>query len=136
MRITVVAARFEGSGLDAAETSETVGHRQYRFSGDARPTMPLSAGEVGEVGEITAEVLAPGSVDPNSDTPLTLEALSLVDAKLIVRQSGKPPAPTPVGQATPKSMKPVTPGAAGSPGPLVWAAIAVVLAVTGYFVFK
>lgn len=131
--ITVVAARFEGTGLDAAATDDAVGHRQFRFSGEARLTMPLSPGELGE---ITAEVMMPGSVDPNALTPVeSVASVDILDMKLIVRKSGnKPPPLSAMDKATPKSVKRVTSNS--GPGPLVWAAIAVALAVVGYFVLQ
>ena len=131
--ITVVAARFEGAGLESAATDDAVGHKQFRFSSDARATMPLSAGDVGE---ITAEVMSPGSVDPNALTPVEpIAAIELAEMKLIVRQSGNKPPPLPaVDKVTPKAMQAVP--SSGGPGPLVWAAIAVVLAVVGYFVIQ
>ncbi|MBI2797166.1 MAG: Stp1/IreP family PP2C-type Ser/Thr phosphatase [Gemmatimonadetes bacterium] len=131
--ITVVAARFEGAGLDSAATSDAVGHRQFRFSGEARATMPMSPGELAET---TAEVVAPGSVDPNALTPVeAIEAIEITDLKLIVRQSGNKPPPAAISEKpTPRKNPAATTGS--GPGPLVWAAIAIVLAVVGYFVIQ
>ncbi len=55
--ITVVAARFEGEGLGQVGVGDAVGHRNYRFSGEARATMPMGSEELPP--NATAEVRMP-----------------------------------------------------------------------------
>ena len=44
--ITVITARFEGDGLQPPDALDSVGHRPYVSPSDARPTMPVDAGDV------------------------------------------------------------------------------------------
>lgn len=130
--ITVVAARFEGEGLQAAAESDSVGHRQFRFGGDARATMPMSPAEVGA---ITAEVPAMGPVvatAPPPDEPA--EALTFDESKMIVRQSGHRTTPKPAAKAVPTPTKGAPISLPKGPNWLVWAGIAVVVGIAGYFI--
>lgn len=125
--ITVVAARFEGEGLDHARDIDEIAHRNYRFSADARATMPLGAMDI-PVGA-TAEVRAPNvrvdqhavtpvagmpvisEEDANRPTPRSTPLLSTLDASLVKEPSG--------------------------PGVMAWVAGAVVIALAaGFFFFR
>ncbi len=44
--ITVIAARFEGDGLQPASANDDVAHRAYVSPSEMRPTMPVDAGSV------------------------------------------------------------------------------------------
>ncbi len=46
--ITVITARFEGSGLLPPETADFVGHQPYVSPAEARATMPVSAATIAE----------------------------------------------------------------------------------------
>jgi protein phosphatase len=46
--ITVIAARFEGEGLQPAAASDFVGHRPYVSPAEARATMPVSAATIAQ----------------------------------------------------------------------------------------
>ena len=125
--ITVVAARFEGEGLDHASERDEIAHRNYRFGVDARATMPLGAMDI-PVGA-TAEVRAPfvrvdqhavtpvagmpviSEEDANRPTPRSTPLLSTLDASLVKEPSG--------------------------PGVMAWVAGAVVIALAaGFFFFR
>ncbi|MBI3790357.1 MAG: Stp1/IreP family PP2C-type Ser/Thr phosphatase [Gemmatimonadetes bacterium] len=116
--ITVVAARFEGEGLEHAADGDAVGHRNYRFSGDARATMPLGAVE--DPVTMTAEVPTPTvRVDSMAPTPVTgMPVISEEEANR----------PTPKSIPAMKKL-PAEPAASeGGRGVMFWAAVAVVVA--------
>ena len=63
--ITVVAARFDGEGLDAASGSDDVGHRVFQLESEARTTMPvavISDDDLAPTLEISAESPSPPSM--------------------------------------------------------------------------
>ncbi len=121
--ITVVAARFEGEGLGHVSANDAVGHRNYRFSGEARPTMPLGSGELPP--NATAEVRAPiVRVDTMAPTPV-------LGMPVLTEEEANRPTP----RATPALKGPDLSGAtalmkdAGGGGIMMWVGIAVALAI-------
>ncbi len=123
--ITVVAARFEGEGLSHASVGDAVGHRNYRFSGEARPTMPLGAGATPV--NATEEVRVPTvRVDQSALTPVV--GAPVIGGSLTEEEANRP---TP--RATPALAKSVA-GAASIPkdggsGIMMWVGIAAALAI-------
>ena len=67
--ITVVAARFDGAGLAQAKSEDHVGHRSFRPSGEARPTMPMTSAETDSLSERTTAETAAAVVSSMADTP-------------------------------------------------------------------
>ena len=128
--ITVVAALFEGDGLESVSSADSVGHRQFRFSSEARATMPMSPGEVGA---ITAEVVAQRVTDPTSQAAVAAaEPVSLLDAKLIVRQSGKRTTPLTPTKPTPDAPFPGAVELPKGPNWTLWIGIAIVVGIVGW----
>ena len=123
--ITVVAARFEGEGLGHASVGDAVGHRNYRFSGEARATMPLGAGETPV--NMTEEVRVPTvRVDQSAVTPVL--GVPIIGGSLTEEEANRP---TP--RSTPALGKGVA-GAASIPkdggsGVMMWVGIAAALAI-------
>jgi protein phosphatase len=122
--ITVVAARFEGEGLGRVSAGDAVGHRNYRFSGDARATMPIGAVEEA-VPTTTTDMPAPAMrVDQHAITPV-------MGAPVISEELANRP--------TPREVPPVAAAAEaeGGRGVMFWVAVAIVIALAaGAFFFK
>ena len=82
--ITVVAVRFDGNGLEIAESAESVGHRVYTSEAEQRVTMPVDAKVIPADEQIVSNA-GPGPMAniagrrPTPDTPYqapTIAALS------------------------------------------------------------
>ena len=58
--ITVVAVRFDGSGLEIAEGAESVGHQVYTSEADQRVTMPVDAKVIPPADEQIVSNAGPG----------------------------------------------------------------------------
>ncbi|MGH7655000.1 MAG: Stp1/IreP family PP2C-type Ser/Thr phosphatase [Gemmatimonadaceae bacterium] len=64
--ITVIAVRFDGSGLDVASAGEDVGHQAYMSQSDSRVTVPVDLGVVHAL-----DPDAHANVLPTDDRPTT-----------------------------------------------------------------
>ncbi len=124
--ITVVAARFEGAGLESVTSDDLVGHRAYRFGGDTRSTVPMGAEQFANV---TAEVRRPAAYDPLAPTPPT-------GNPVISEELANRPTPRSTPKLTPRSLDAMRKDATG-PGVLAWVLVAVAIALgAGYFFFR
>ena len=83
--ITVVVVRFDGDGLEIAQSAESVGHQVYTSESDQRITVPVDAKVVSAIDEPIVSNAGPGPMAgiserrPTPDTPYqapTIAALS------------------------------------------------------------
>lgn len=82
--ITVIAARFDGAGLDVASAGEGVGHQAYTSQSEGRATIPVDLGAVQ-----AADAALNASSAPTAERPVTSARRS-------------PPGGAPTRAATPK----------------------------------
>ena len=82
--ITVIAARFDGTGLDVASAGEGVGHQTYTSQSEGRATIPVDLGAVQ-----AADAALNASSAPTAERPVTSARRS-------------PPGGAPVRSAAPK----------------------------------
>ncbi len=125
--ITVVAARFEGAGLGRVTDGDDVGHRNYRFSGEARPTMPLGADQLPP--NATSEVRVPTvRVDPSAVTPPTGSAI--IGGGMSEEEANRPtPRATPALNKLDLGTVSAMPKEAGGLGMMTWVGIAAAIAI-------
>jgi protein phosphatase len=64
--ITVIAVRFDGEGLEAANGGDEVGHQVFQMESEARITQPVPVVTVDEFETPTLEVPPPGSAPPSA----------------------------------------------------------------------
>ncbi len=100
--ITVIAARFEGDGLQAAGDGDFVGHKPYVSSAEQRATMPVSSAELAaeeaklmELSMVTTaeneipsaeDVAAAAQSGPRETTPIAPPPASSLAPRLSVSQ--------------------------------------------------
>ncbi|MBX9928539.1 MAG: protein phosphatase 2C domain-containing protein [Gemmatimonadaceae bacterium] len=83
--ITVIAARFEGEGLQPPEGADAVGHAVFRSSGESRATMPVDANLVA-----TLEVAASAPTRPSKPPTPRVTAPVAPPASAAPPSSGRP----------------------------------------------
>lgn len=95
--ITVIAARFDGTGLDVASAGEGVGHQAYTSQSEGRATIPVDLGAVQ-----AADAALNASSAPTAERPVTSARRSPPGSAPVRAPAPKPAprAPVPEGRVS------------------------------------